>query len=80
MTKKIERFCVLKGKALIRLRRIGAKEIKEFEIDSNKPTFMEIPIFHTHNIENKGQDDLLTLFWCNELFDPADPDTFFEEV
>jgi UDP-2-acetamido-2,6-beta-L-arabino-hexul-4-ose reductase len=37
---------------------------------------VDIPIFHTHNIENVGRDDLLTLFWTNEAYDPQDPDTF----
>ncbi|MHA1344611.1 MAG: polysaccharide biosynthesis C-terminal domain-containing protein, partial [Promethearchaeota archaeon] len=40
----------------------------------------DIPIFHTHNIENIGKTDLVTIFWSNELFDPNDPDTFFEKV
>jgi len=79
-TRKIERFCVLKGVATIRLRRIGSDEIKEYRINSSQPTFIEIPIFHTHHIENTGKEELATLFWCNELFDPDDSDTFYEEV
>ncbi|MBU1022131.1 MAG: NAD-dependent epimerase/dehydratase family protein [Candidatus Margulisbacteria bacterium] len=78
--RKLEKFCVLKGNAIIRMRRIGTDKIQEFKIDSRKPTFIDIPIFHTHHIENAGQDDLLTLFWSNELFDAADPDIFYEEV
>ena len=79
-TRKMERFCVIQGLACIRLRRIGTKEIIEYKLDAKKPMFVEIPIFHTHHIENTGESDLYTLFWCNELFDPADPDTYPEEV
>jgi UDP-2-acetamido-2,6-beta-L-arabino-hexul-4-ose reductase len=79
-TRKIERFCVIKGEAVIRLRRIGQNDIIEYHISANKPEFIEIPIFHTHNIENIGDEDLCTLFWSNEVFNPTDTDTFFEEV
>lgn len=78
--RKIERFCVLKGKASIRLRRIGADKIEEYKVTLNRPTFVEIPIFHAHHIENTGKDELYTMFWCNEIFDPNDPDTYYEEV
>jgi UDP-2-acetamido-2,6-beta-L-arabino-hexul-4-ose reductase len=39
-----------------------------------------MPVFYTHNITNVGEGPMLTLFWSNEIFDPADPDTYFEEV
>jgi len=39
-----------------------------------------MPIYYTHNITNVGTTDVLTLFWTNELFDPEDPDTFYEGV
>jgi UDP-2-acetamido-2,6-beta-L-arabino-hexul-4-ose reductase len=79
-TKKIEKFCFIKGSGVVRMRRIGTEEIKEFKIEGPQPTLIEIPIFHTHHIENTGREDLFTLFWTNELFDQKDPDTFFEEV
>jgi len=79
-TRKIERFCVIGGMASIRLRRVGTKELKEFKVVSDQPSFIEVPIFHAHHIENTGKEDLRTLFWCNELYDPQDADTFFEEV
>lgn len=78
--RKIERFCVIKGEALIRLRKIGTDEIIEYKVDGNDPSFIDIPIWHTHNIENTGNSELLTLFWTNEIFNPNDPDTYFEEV
>jgi UDP-2-acetamido-2,6-beta-L-arabino-hexul-4-ose reductase len=39
-----------------------------------------MPVWYTHNITNTGDDDLYTIFWINEMFDPADPDTFYETV
>ncbi|MEA3493429.1 MAG: NAD-dependent epimerase/dehydratase family protein [Candidatus Margulisiibacteriota bacterium] len=78
--RKAEKFCVIEGDAVIRMRRVGTKEIKEFKIKSGRPAFVDIPIFHTHHIENVGKNDLYTLFWCNELYDPNDKDTYPEEV
>ncbi len=78
--RKVERFSVIKGEAVIRLRKIGTKEIKEYKVSGESPVFIDIPIWHTHNIENTGSTNLLTLFWTNEIFNPDDTDTFFEEV
>lgn len=79
-TRKIEWFCVLKGEAAIRLRRIGDTDVREFRVSGNTPQFISIPVLHTHQIENVGDDDLLTMFWCNEIFEPEDADTYFEKV
>ena len=79
-TRKAERFAVIKGKAVIELRRIGTHEVFSFELDGAKPSFVDMPIWHTHNITNIGNDYLYTLFWSNEFYDPEDPDTFFEKV
>ena len=79
-TRKIERFAVINGKARIELRKTGTKEILKYELDGDDPSFVDMPIWFTHNITNVGTEDLLTLFWINEFFDPNDPDTFFEEV
>lgn len=79
-TRKQEKFCVVQGQAIIRLRRIGTDEIIEYRVLGDKPSVVEMPIFYTHNIENVGTTDLHTLFWTNELFDPNEPDTFYEEV
>jgi UDP-2-acetamido-2,6-beta-L-arabino-hexul-4-ose reductase len=79
-TRKVERFSVIKGKARIQLRRIGTDEIIEYFMDGKNPAFVDMPVWHTHNITNIGKDDLLTLFWINEPYDPEDPDTFFEDV
>ena len=79
-TRKAERFAVIKGKALIQLRRIGTDKVLNFELDGNEPSYVDMPIWYTHNITNVGNDDLYTIFWINEFFDPGDPDTFFEKV
>ncbi|MDP3003320.1 MAG: NAD-dependent epimerase/dehydratase family protein [Bacteroidales bacterium] len=79
-TWKIERFSVIKGKALIRLRRIGTNEVLDFYLSGEEPAYVDIPIWYTHNITNIGEDELYTIFWINEHFDANNPDTFFENV
>lgn len=79
-TRKIERFAVIKGKARIQLRRIGTDEIQEFLLDGNEPSYVDMPVWVTHNITNIGDDELLTVFWINEWYNPEDPDTYFEQV
>jgi UDP-2-acetamido-2,6-beta-L-arabino-hexul-4-ose reductase len=79
-TRKIERFIVIKGKAVIELRRIGTSEILHFELGDEQPSFVDMPVWYTHNITNVGDNELITLFWINEFFNPEDPDTFFEDV
>jgi UDP-2-acetamido-2,6-beta-L-arabino-hexul-4-ose reductase len=79
-TRKIERFAVIKGKALIQLRRIGTENVHEFYLDGDYPAYVDMPIWYTHNIKNIGEDTLYTIFWINEPFDPNNPDTYFEIV
>lgn len=79
-TRKIERFAVIKGRAEIAIRRIGNNDIIKYELDGKSPSFVDMPIWHTHNITNTGEEELITLFWINELYYPEDPDTYFEKV
>lgn len=79
-TRKIERFAVIKGKALIQLRRIGTDEVLNFELDGNEPAYVDMPIWYTHNIKNIGDEVLYTNFWINEPYNPDDADTYFENV
>lgn len=79
-TRKAERFAVIKGKATIEIRRIGTDKKFSFELDGSQPSFVDMPIWYTHNITNSGDDDLYTLFWISEFYNPDDPDTFFEKV
>lgn len=79
-TRKIERFTVIKGKARIQLRKIGTNEVLDFYLDGNEPSYVDMPIWYTHNITNIGEEDLYTQFWINEWYNPEDGDTYFEEV
>lgn len=78
--RKIERFFVIKGVASIKIRKVGSKEIFEYNLNGEEPSFVDIPIFYTHNITNTGSEDLITLFWTNELFNTQNTDTFAENV
>jgi UDP-2-acetamido-2,6-beta-L-arabino-hexul-4-ose reductase len=49
-------------------------------LDGSFPSFVDIPTLHTHSITNVGDDELITLFWTDEFFNPDSPDTYFEEV
>jgi UDP-2-acetamido-2,6-beta-L-arabino-hexul-4-ose reductase len=71
---------VIRGKALIQLRKIGTSEIIEFYMDGNAPSYVDMPIWYTHNIMNIGDEELYTNFWINEFYDSNDPDTYFENV
>ncbi len=79
-TRKAERFAVIKGKARIELRRIGTDEILSFDLDGENPSFVDMPIWYTHNITNIGDEELYTFFWISEHYNPQDPDTFYEKV
>lgn len=79
-TRKIERFAVIKGKALIQLRKIGTDEVLDFYLDGDQPAYVDMPIWYTHNIKNIGEEVLYTNFWINEPYNPEDADTYFENV
>lgn len=79
-TRKVERFLVASGEAEIRLRKLFSNEVTSFMVSGDTPCYVDIPTFHTHHITNTGQSELVTLFWANEIFDPADSDTFPEPV
>ena len=79
-TRKIERFAVIKGKALIQLRKIDSDEVFEYILDGAEPAYVDMPIWYTHNIKNIGDKELITLFWINEPFNPEDADTYFLKV
>ncbi len=79
-TRKAERFAVIKGKARIELRRVGTDHIVSYDLDGEEPSFVDMPIWTTHNIKNIGDSELVTLFWINEPYDQEDPDTYFEKV
>ncbi len=75
--RKAERFAVIKGKARIEIRRVGTNNKLSFELDGARPSFVDMPIWHTHNITNIGEEELYTIFWVSEHYDANDPDTYF---
>lgn len=79
---KNEKFVVVSGKGVIRFRNMNEKDGKviEYFVSGDKIEVVDIPTGYTHNIENLGDTDMVTFMWCNECFDPQNPDTFFEEV
>lgn len=77
---KNEKFLVVSGKGVIRFRDINSDEILEYCISGDKMEAIDIPPGYTHNIENLGQTDLVTIMWANELLDPEKPDTYHLEV
>ena len=79
-TRKAERFAVIRGKALIQLRKIGTDEVIDYYLDGDAPSYVDMPIWYTHNIKNIGDEELITLFWINEPYNPEDADTYFENV
>lgn len=78
--RKIERFVVLGGQARISLRRVLTDRVVHFDVDGRNPVAVDMPTMWVHNITNIGDQDLVTLFWTNELFDPDQPDTYPEPV
>lgn len=78
---KNEKFVVVKGHGLIRLRKEGSDEILDFEVTGDHIQVVEMIPGYTHNIINLSDtEDLVTFMWCNEPFDPAHPDTYFDPV
>ena len=78
---KWEFFIVVAGHGLIQLRRIGSGEVLNFEVSGDKIEAIHMLPGYTHNIINlSNTEDLVTVMWANECFDPAKPDTFFEVV
>ena len=79
-TRKVERFLVTGGEAEIKLRHFSGTEVKTFRVSGDRPSYIDIPTLHTHNITNVGTGTLTTLFWTHELFDPSNTDTVADAV
>lgn len=78
---KWEFFMVVAGKGLIQQRRIGSDEVLNFEVSGEKIQAVHMLPGYTHNIINLSEtEDLVTVMWANEAFDPNRPDTYFEPV
>ncbi|SER73256.1 UDP-2-acetamido-2,6-beta-L-arabino-hexul-4-ose reductase [Pedococcus cremeus] len=77
---KVERFVVLRGQARISLRRMFTEEVVSFDVSGESPSVVDMPTMWVHNITNTGNTELTTLFWTHSLFDPENPDTYWEPV
>jgi UDP-2-acetamido-2,6-beta-L-arabino-hexul-4-ose reductase len=77
---KVEKFLVIYGEALIKLRKIDSEEVIEYKVSGDKLQVIDIPPGYTHSISNIGQSDLITIFWASEIFNPDKPDTYYLEV
>ena len=77
---KNEKFVVVSGKGVIRFRKPDSDKIIEYFVSGDKLEVIDIPVGYTHNIENIGDTDLVTIMWANELFNKDKPDTYFLEV
>lgn len=77
---KVERFLVVEGEAVIRIRPALRGPVWEYPVSGAAPAAVDMPTLHTHAIENVGAGPLLTLFWTHEVFDPAAPDTYADPV
>lgn len=78
---KNEKFLVVAGEGIIQLRKIGTDEIVEYKVSGKEMTVVDMIPGYTHNIINTSEtENLVTVMWCNECFNPEKPDTYFEEV
>lgn len=77
---KNEKFLVVSGKGVIRFRKIDSEEVIEYFVSGDQLEVVDIPVGYTHNIENLGDTDMVTVMWVNEIFDKEKSDTFFLEV
>jgi len=77
---KNEKFLVVSGRGVIRFRKIDEDKVYEYFVSGHKLEVVDIPVGYTHNIENLGNTDMVTVMWVNEVFDPEHPDTFFLPV
>lgn len=78
--RKIERFTVVHGRAIVSLRRLFTNTVLSFEVTGDDPVAIDMPTMWAHNITNVGSEVLYTHFWTNDIFDPSAPDTIVEAV
>lgn len=77
---KNEKFLVLKGQGCIRFRQIDSDKITEYHVSGDQFMVVDIPPGYTHDIINEGFEDMITVMWANEAFDPNKPDTYYMGV
>jgi len=77
---KNEKFLVVKGEAVIEFRHIVTNEIISYKVSDKKMEVVEMIPGYTHNIKNRGDEEMILFLWANESFDQNNPDTYFLEV
>ncbi|KMK93096.1 capsular polysaccharide biosynthesis protein CapF [Rossellomorea marisflavi] len=77
---KNEKFLVVSGEGLIRFRKINSVDIIEYRVSGDRLEVVDIPIGYTHSIVNTGDNELVTIMWANECYNPEKPDTYYVEV
>jgi UDP-2-acetamido-2,6-beta-L-arabino-hexul-4-ose reductase len=77
---KTEKFAVLEGDGLIRMRAMEGGPVKEYPVTGSQYQVIDIPPGFTHSITNVGSGEMVTLFWSSEMFDPDHPDTYYLPV
>ena len=71
---------MLQGEAVIRLRHILETEVVEYRVRGEDYRVIDIPPGYTHSIQNVGDDEVVTLFWADEMYEPDRTDTYYENV
>lgn len=77
---KVEKFCILKGEAVIKFRHIFEDEVLSYHVSGEEIKIVDIPPGYTHFIENIGDGEMIVLFWANQVFDSEKPDTYYCKV
>jgi len=77
---KTEKFLVVAGEGLIRMRQVEGGDVVEYHVRGEGYRVIDVPPGYTHSITNVGDQDMITLFWASQVFDPDRPDTYFLEV
>jgi UDP-2-acetamido-2,6-beta-L-arabino-hexul-4-ose reductase len=74
--RKFERYVVVEGQAEIALRRLFTDQVVRFLVTGERPAIVDMPTLWAHRITALGESPVTTFFWTNEVYDPADPDTY----
>jgi len=78
---KIEKFFVISGEAEITFRnKVNSQDVIRYKVSGEDMRVVDIPVGYVHAIKNIGDEDLITIFWANEILDRNNPDTYYEEV
>lgn len=75
---KVEKFLVVSGSGVIRFRKLNTDKIIEYYVSDKLLEVVDIPVGYTHNIENLGDSDMVTIMWVNEIYDSKKPDTYYQ--